>query len=815
MSIRFVNRSKEFEFLQAQKNFIGIKNSVVLLCGNSGVGKSELTKRFIQYSNKDIPSLKVSIQQAEKNTYDAGYYLTKLARTIHEQSNIDSRINSLSDFFKENKLNNVIVKKFWENFKTDILSSIPLSNTIKGIADLFSNEGEFEVKNFFESTHSDILLALFEYVRNECMRTNLIINIENIQSIDRRSLELIIPIIKFSNNCLFLLEFTDNDDTGYTFYDITSQFEDQEIICEILPIKPLNIQDVQKLIEGQPGISWQLIEKAYLDWNGNMRSMVDLLTKVKYGLPLDSQLTIDINSATLYHLHSLSSSEIFTLVTILAHTEPVHISLLNNLITYNESMKYIIDVHAILITLEEHLLITRSKDEIALAHDSIAQNLTSTYKFDLYIVVAQRFWLDTYEKLLRIEDLFTSRGWILMKVLYFVSLLHNDSRIYELLAEVSNEALRSRDPEKMLRYVEDVRDGLVKKDQMKYSNKILQLNYWLVELYYKVGNSSDAWRILSKINDNSRKYNVLRAILLEQVGYHSDAIDVCNNELESLNTWEPNYELALRLVRLVTNYDIGNTKYTADQFEFLYENPQYKDLFEYGFLLRNAELVFNYCDSLPYYQKSITHFLNHGAVRQAAFSRITYGVHLGLVGQYNLARDQFRLAEKQLGDVISERHSLLNNLAVLLLFEKKINSNADELLRTAMLTAVNDFERLTIVMNYLVFMDWNDKRTEVELSISSILKILEKPTFASKEIIRYVYFNLYKYFDRIGDENKSIDFIRKINELNLVETPIWKFWLYNEPIAETDDEYFLSAIDRPISFLCNWNMEYDSHLMQY
>ena len=813
MQVKFVNRSTELEFLTAQKAFLGKRNNVVLVCGESGVGKSKLTQRFIDQNSKGVPSIKVAIGQKELDGYEAGYYFTKLARAFHNASKTDTRINSLPNFLREGTTSAYPRNKIWKSIKSDLSKQIPFSETIGTIADLVLQEGDFDLGKFFQSTDSETLFALNDYVTEVTNTTSLIINIENFQGIDSRSLDLLTPIIKYGNNCLYLLEFTDNDKKGYTFSELTGLFEQEEINFTPLPVKPLDLEELKKIIEDEPIISWELFQRSYVNWDGSVRSLVDVLAKIKYGLlPLQSSF-IDINNATRDHLLSLSKGELFLLSIIHVHNEPVQKSLLAKLITHKDTLQYVLDVQTILSNLENRALIKFLGDEISIAHDSISMQLIDIGDYPRFSLIGQRFWLYIYEDLLLADDVYSSRGWKLMKVLNFASLLNLDTKIYELLSEISNEALRSRDPEKMIFYVQNVRTNLIK-HHLKYKERLLQIDYWLIELYYKIGKSISAWNILCELEDFSRKYSVIKAILLEQIGSHYEAIEFCNQELNKPDK-PANYELALRLVRLVTNFDVGNIEATRSEFRDIYQNKRFSDLFEYGFLLRNGELVFSTRDSLPYYEKSVAHFEKYGAIRQLAFSRITYGVHLGLTGELKKARREFTKAQEELGNVISERHTLLNNFAVLLLFERNTGGETEMLLRQAMLTAASDFERITINISYLVLMDWRDNREEAENTISVILKILETPSFASKEIIRYAYFDIYNYYLRIGEDTKAIFFRNKIDELNIIETPIWKFWLHDIPISLEDEEYFLSTVDRAFSFLCNWNMEYDSSLMRY
>jgi hypothetical protein len=170
---------------------------------------------------------------------------------------------------------------------------------------------------------------------------------------------------------------------------------------------------------------------------------------------------------------------------------------------------------------------------------------------------------------------------------------------------------------------------------------------------------------------------------------------------------------------------------------------------------------------------------------------------------------------QELGTIMAERHTILNNLAVLALFEADFSNDTETLFRQALIAADSDFEKVAILNNFLVLLDRQKKDEEAEIAIKGILRILTKPSFATKEIIRYAYFNIFQYYSTRGLANEANTFFQRINELGLEETPIWKFWIYKQPMPLDDEEVFLASIDRPISFLCNWNMEFDSKLMRY
>ena len=103
----FVNRIKEQNKLKSKLSDIGIRNNCMILDAESGIGKSELTRKFISEINT-VPAFKIEIKQSLINSYEEGYYLRETAKVIDNFSNKFPSILSMRRYIQKlsNQRNN-------------------------------------------------------------------------------------------------------------------------------------------------------------------------------------------------------------------------------------------------------------------------------------------------------------------------------------------------------------------------------------------------------------------------------------------------------------------------------------------------------------------------------------------------------------------------------------------------------------------------------------------------------------------------------------------------------------------------------------
>jgi hypothetical protein len=807
----FVNRINERNKLKNKLSDIGIRNNCTILDSESGIGKSELTRKFI--SEIDIiPAFKIEIKQSVLSGYEDGYYLREIAKVIDGFSYKFPQILSLGKYIQRLS-SSAFRDRIYSAIKNEIQERLIGGKIITEYYNALMGKEDFDcsiILNSYNVEHYSIVKEYLSYI----FRNNyIIVNVENIQDIDVISFSDLLDVFSKSKGSFLLVEYTRKINSKYSITDIIKELEKREINIEIECIKALDIIEVKKLIDQYPKASWKLIEHSFTNWNGNLRSVTDLLTRISYDDEFARNIeSTQINHSTFEALNSLSSDTLFLLVVIFEHIEPVNQLTLKTIINSQYNINSIINISKVIKELiDRNYIITDVNSNYQIAHDSISILLLSNVKWKKYRLLAQQFWFDFYSN--TNQEIFISKSVKLSKILYYASLLHKDNVILSYLEEISKEALVSRSPDRMIDYVLEVRERL-KNDKVSEN----EIDIWLIDLYYKLANSHKALKILDEIHIKTRLIHLYYILVLEEVGKTEEALVVCNIELENNAGKNLNYELALKITRLMLNYVLEKYDEMEKEYFDLYKNKKYSNLLEYGFLLRNAELIYSatsFKDSLAPIWESVQFFKSRKAYRMEAYSRMTYGVQIALTGKYKIALKQFEIANRILSGELAERHTILNNLAVVYLFQGRTDNEVSELLRQAMITVERDFDCTVIYMNYLAFLDLKGDNDNVLENIPILLKFIDNRTYKNKEIVAYAYYNLFMFYKKINELDLANNYKNLILSLNIPMTNLWKYRLENKPISKTDNDYIESTMDRCLSYISNWNMEIDSKLMCY
>lgn len=808
----FVNRHNERHLLLDLLQSFHRQNRTVIIVGDTGVGKSELTNYTLtKYAINEL-FFKVEIKYSINNKYEDGVYLREVAKHIHTKSN-QYNIESFADYIKQ-MTSKTFKEQIFSSIREDIIDKMLFGKRIiKEYSDMFFNEGTYNINSILNSYNAEQYSLMKEYIDYIFRKYNLILNIENIQNIDKNSFIDIVTACQKSKGSLLLLEYTPKENVIYSLSDLTNYFEHIGIPVNVINVKPLSLDDVKLIINKQPKASWELIKNSFINWNGNLKPVIDLLTRIKYDEHyLENNKIEKVNNYSEESISKLASHSILLLIIIAEHIDPIEYSIFQEFINDSNELFHYINISSELLILEKFGYLKKDRlNRYVISHDSIISVLQNNKHFLKLRILAKRLWYNIYQN----ENIitFVSKSVRLSKLLYFASQLNLDNVIVSYLNDIYTEALKAKYPESIIEYVLIVRQKLIKKTSSRD-----KIDAWLISLYYNLAYSEKAYEIIKDTSNHNSLITLITILVLEDIGKKEEALSLCELELKLNNHQNLNYELALRSTRLMINYVIGNYDIALQEYSELYNNPKYCDLFEYGFVLRNAELIYSetsFRDSLIPIWESVKHFHKYKAFKMEAYSRITYGVQSALIGRFSIALRQFKIAGNLLQDIVIERHSILNNISVVNLYQGNYNNEIKENINRAISLSQRDFDKTALYMNYLALLDWREENEEAKSVISILLTRLNQRTFSSVELTAGCYYNISKFYEKIGDTNNAHRYIKLIYELPLTINNIWSYRLYNKPIQHNDNDYIESTVNRCLSFISNWNLEVDSSLMQY
>ena len=779
--IRFVNRNKEFQIFEACLENITGKN-LIILYGNIGVGKSELARQFLLGYHK-YPAIKVSI--SHKNEFESGYYLGK----ILEYSN--KPINEIEFGLTEQKY---LLKKNKISFPVKILYNIAkVLPILKDFLEVISSSyREYQnAKQFFTNFSSrQNIIQIEDYLTELYKNRPFILNIENIQTIDEISWNSMYNILEKSPNFSLILEYTSSTEHNMDISTIIQKYRniiiEQNIkIIEIKQLGNTHVMDIDRTLS----ISQKKeLEEQLSRWNGNLKEIENFLYFNKY------THKIPVIDSTKYIIESLDDDILDWLIKIYYSSDEFSI----------EQFKKMGLSDRIYCLLMENHLIKSNNMIVTTDHDTIC-NILDQNKYSSIKKNAIQFWKNYYKT--EYENTYDIGS--MYKLLTFTLLDNDIDAINNLLKIVHKYIISAAEPMEYLNRIEKIYYQNTFQNQNTRVEEILL--FWLSELYQNIGNYKKAYTFLTYVqNTNSNKFIVMKALLLYQAGFQENAANYCNDILSN-NFVDLHTELFLRIIRLEAYYTLEEYEKVKNDYSYIESNTnKFNKFFEYGFFLRNAELIKEPAQAIPDIKKSIRHFEKFRAHKQAISSRINLGVCYALLGNLNKAEYQFKIAYNSKDNFFGLHDMILNNQATILQYKGKLVGITDKLL-LAKKYAFYDFNKLAICINLLVYNIRTGK--EDNMLVKDILSLIENRTFKNKRIVCYAYINLYNYYK---DKNAklALDYYNKIFEFEPLPYYIYE-WISEPRLLPDDPEYYRTRIRWPINFLNEWSIEFDSSLMHF
>lgn len=779
--IKFINRKKELETFKETFKEISGKN-LVIIYGNTGVGKSELVKQFLLNYRK-YPAIKVPI--SHKNEYNAGYYLGKIKHYSNQPIN-DIKFHISEDKYILKKNQYILPLKFIFN----IIECIPV---IKDLFQILSHSYE-DYRNtkqtLKDSSGKNNIVQIEEYLNCLYRDTPFILNIENIQAIDEISWNSLYNILWNAQNYSLILEYTPNTECTIEISTILKKYENiiERSHIKLIEIKQLKNEHVIDIYPMLSACQKNELGKQLYNWNGNLKDVENFLYMKKY------KQDLNISESTKLIIESLERETLEWLIKIYLSTEEFSANQLIKIGLPNETLNILKQNH--LIKFENNIII--------IDHDSIS-HLLDKDKFFCLKNNAISFWNNYYKKQYELKQDMHS----IYQILHFTILQENIDSLNEWLILLKKFIISAADPVEYIKRIEKIYyKNIIRKQNTLTTDTLL---FWLTELYQNLGDYKKAYSLLENITDKtSNKFLVLKALLLYQTGFQENAVTYCTKLIMKKEISE-HMELFFRIIRLEANYTLENYVETQKDYFYISKNSdRFEHYLEYGFFLRNAELVKEPQEALNGFRQSIQHFEKFHADKQAVSSRLNLGVCYALLGEFEQAKEQFMIADSKKENFVGLYDMILNNQAVIMQYKGELELIKEKLL-LAQKYSFYDFNQLAICINLLVY---NIRmRIEDSILIEKILFLIGNRTFKNKRIVCYAYINLYNYYK---DKNEALsqEYYEKIFEFSPLPYYIYE-WISEPSLQKDDPEYYRTRIKWPINFLNEWSIEFDSSLMHF
>jgi tetratricopeptide (TPR) repeat protein len=795
----FVNRVSELRILTSDISARHQRNTIVFLQGVSGVGKSAFTRRLLQGLQTEF---RAKVEILAGNHTD-GYYIGQIARTLDLVARLEGNIDLVSF------LRSVTNRDIRQRYESLLLStqfdfdSLPANRSLATVLQHRADDGRLSIEALFRVSLAEATLMLADYVKYLLSNQRTVLNIENIQTIDYASLQLLEEILSQQGGHYFILEYT-LDKPG--LHDI-SALEDvaRRTGCSVRREKldKLPFGDVVKLISDKQVIS--LLESVYIHNNGNLRQLQDLEVILHSTYPAQAgPLDLQTRNPTRARIEALNRSSIFLLCGIVAHKGAVHLDILRGL------LDVALRQHGILVDLEEtledlstHQFIVVRDLRAAVSHDSITDVVSTTSSFQKYISVALKAWISVYEEIYESGTFEAiTKNEVIFSLFYFY-LAADITRLLLLIQQIKQLALGSLFPKTMLNLLEKLREALrTRYDTDPRTLDIVTLA--LLDIYYSLGLFEEGFEVLSEVQESSLRRNLYHAALLDRLDRHHEAIHLIEHLVENNKGENLSYELSLKLILMTSYRSLNRYSECLAIFQGVIEKSvDYSSVLEYGYFLRNSEMVLSFRASIESLKKSVEFFSSRRDSTAEAHSRISLGMRYATLGDLDLAQVELDTASRILDGNTMERHVILNNKAAVYLYFSPPNwQEALELLTQGMRTVTTSFDRITIYNNMAIAASMG-KRWDLLTSIEPrLVSLLESQP--DKVMHRFTYYNLAFCASQRGSIADTEFFIGRARVIGDEGDDYWAHRLKGDVLR--DQEYlFLASFPFEAGFISYWH----------
>lgn len=775
-----LDRDNEIAEITKIINNHGNKNSIILITGISGVGKSGLICKLKNTGFLSSNVVTVKMNKSSVSTLENLQYFNAIYKALQDFS------------FKNNTLIPTPVRYGYSS----------LGNLTKYFFSIIkSKRGYGDAISIAESAEEEPVIRKKDYIVYVLNNANIILDIENIQNIDTQSFEILREIVETTENNVFILEYTNGEKERSHYINLYKELLETGAEITEYRVEKMDFFYAKQLAPKNLELDINVLEEIYDSNGGNLMEII--LANEKSSV---NKSNIDIS------MQNLNNLEKHIVYTVYLNDDCIDYNLLFHLLLLSESKKQRQNFYVtkkrltkIIQNLKNRKILNIENKQIFLVHDSIRKELDKL-RFDPILYYTYSSIKTYYLSILRQNQ----KNKDVIEKLVFLFLKFADSELLSILPNVKELISDIKYPYLIITELEKFRKKLLGTSAVNKEG-IYSLTILLVELCLANKLYEQAQNNLDIVFDHNNHYHLALQgeiyALQENIESKEKLLNLISKSCE-----DSRLRLILELCLMYHSMKMNKSSESETYGKKILNNQSYKKYKEYAYALRNyAELCDSNFECIDYYSKALKIFKSNGMLFDVACVYISLSMIYSYEGQLQKATDCIKRAMELDNKNLSQCY-VLNNLSVINILKGTYDKITEKNLFDAILLSVSDYEKIIIYCNLLIYYCLTNNSQKAE-KFANKIENSDYKKFQYEEFTHIIYQDLLYYYQRKKNTDKELYYYTKI--LKLINDPNTRNSTRNLAKAMnglSKSEYFYSKYPFRVDFLGYWEFNIDNSL---
>lgn len=783
--IKLIDRKNETKYIIDDINRFTEKqkNRILFIWADSGIGKTSTVKKAS--FQKDLKREIIYIDTPPVNTNDIvenGTFIGYVAEGL--DSYFRNEGWGLKDFLLQG-FSCRQQKKELSKLLTNI-STIPIT-VFSLLCEKLLQLNDADVEKIVNSIDLENILINTEYIKFILEMYDVVIDITNTQNMDPLSINEFKKLFAQGDNLYFIFEYTTINNDTTNLWRLANSFTTVANI-DVFGLNSLPIEYALTIVAPNGLCDIGKVEDFYKNIaKGNLYKMFSARGELEL-IDTNSILEDPIN----LKINKLNYSQKLILGLVCLHGGCISINEYNEIIDYISNRYFVNkdDIYTL-----EGLITTEQENVFKICHASVIDSFNICNE-NYAALVAYKFLSDYYvNKSCEVSIDVSQRNQYMFKLLKLYSIFE-PIKILEKIDDFKQLIISSLSEAQAASIIKNIYFSISADDE-------LDIKIQIINLAYESGFYQTAYSLLNLLDLDDCKTLLLKSMLLNRIDRHEEAILICKRILKK--KCDSRTHLIAKMIRMLSERSQNDEKAYLKTFRSIFNNTNYKDIYEYGFLLRNSQIVFSFLESLKYINESIEFFKDKNQSKDLACSQLTLAVQNARLGNLPEAKKIIEQIEDILLNTTFEKHIIYMDKAAISLLEGSADEETLILLQKSFLSATTSFDKVVILNNQLCWYILHKVEKNVFFKLKKQLdKLLESEP--DLRLHRRAFINYSKYYEIVlGDLSTAQEMLKKASFIYISNDTLGDSFISGK--CQDNNLLFLSKCPYYVSFITYWHFD--------